>query len=420
MKKKNIQRDFAAAALLNERLTVPSTCFELSNLPEVKYICCHEDVFAQLLAEQLQTALRKNGIDAEIIMSEEFKYLRMKKPDIQEWLHFSKAFGAYAFDPQECLLICTEAAAKAIKATCYGKAYFAVADWLRKTNLSQKYFILSGDEHYGLRRLKNADFVVCYDDDVTSAFQAAQLWWSLSTMYGDLGPSGCRRKFLCVGGKGVMSGLLYKELMAGEERQTEGMMLRKTALMLWLSPEDIIVCDNGNNTGENLREMAETIGDKTAIVAVTQRLSLVLYMSQKKQQPQLKLDYFVIWQDLSDTCQYLNGMRFCSSKPILHYWAHVLRRWYLYADAKYGFMLPVYGVDQETKEAAEQLERKYVVKQRNSPLKAFLQMLPFMAVLLFYSRRARQEYNITVRQWRRQLRIYGEATSLSRQENAQK
>lgn len=67
-------------------------------------------------------------------------------------------------------------------------------------------------------------------------------------------------------------------------------------------------------------------------------------------------------------------------------------------------MLPVFGVDQETEKRAARLQPKYVVKQRDFPLKAMWQMLPFVANLAVHGKRAQHEYNINVRQWQKELR----------------
>ena len=399
---KNLKRDFADAEFLNSRLVVPSTCFDLSRLPKgIRFICCHEDVFSMLLAANLQTAFEKEGENPQLIVSENFSVLVSSNPSIKEWMRFDSRFHDCMALPEECLFIANRAIAQSRQKRGW-KGNFAIVEDFQNNDFC--FEPLSIGNKNIVRHLKNVDFVVCYDDDVTSAFHAARLWWQLYSLYGWCGPSGERRKVICVGGKGLMSSRLYKTLMKNEKHQTEGRLLARTMRHLFVSADDIIICDKGSNTGENLQEIAEVLGDKTAVAAVTQRLSLILFMSQKQQQPQLKLDYFVIWQSISESCMYLNGMRFASAKPILHYWAHVLRRWKNYSAEKNKFMLPVFGIDGETEKHAARLQPKYVVKQRDFPLLAFFQMLPFMVDLAINGRRAQQEYNIVLRQWQKNLK----------------
>lgn len=402
--KKNLRQDFADAEFLNSRLIVPSTCFELDGIPTVKLICCNEDVFSMMIAKQLQNVLEKNGISVQIIASEEFRVLVSPLPSIKEWIAFDNRFHDCMAKPRECIFVANRVIAQNKQRGDFSEACFVIVESFKNNSFAIHDFVQTRKGSYGTSTLKNADFVVCYDDDVVSAYHAARLWWQLYCLYGKKGPSGERRKFVCVGGKGLMSSRLYKCLMKGERRKTEGQLLAKTAIRLYIQPKDVIVCDKGSNTGENLREIAEIVGDKTAIAAITQRLSLILYMSQKQQQPELKLDYLVIWQSVDETINYMNGMRFAFRKPILHYWAHVLRRWKIYSSKECKFMLPVFGVDRETERCAARLQSKYVVKQRDFPIKAMWQMLPFIVDLVLHGRRAQFEYNVVLRQWQRELK----------------
>ena len=84
-----------------------------------------------------------------------------------------------------------------------------------------------------------------------------------------------------MGGKGKLSTFLYS--------QTEGQMLKATVKNLYVEEGDIIVLDGGNNTGDNLKALNHKIGSDVAIVAVTQRLSAILYASQEFQFPNMKL-----------------------------------------------------------------------------------------------------------------------------------
>ncbi|MBS4773760.1 MAG: hypothetical protein KHX55_05755 [Proteobacteria bacterium] len=403
--KKSFKQDFKDAEFLNSRLIVPSTCFKLSCLPTVRFICCNEDVFSMLIAAKLRDVFEKQGVFVQVVVSESFGVLVSACPGIKDWIAFESRFHDCMTQPENCIFVANRTIAQSKqKNENFANAYFAIVEDFKTNSLTPGSFIDAKDTMHGLRKLKNADFVVCYDDDVTSAYHAARLWWQLYCTYGKTGPSGEKRKFICVGGQGLMSSRLYKSLMKNEARKTEGRLLAKTVQSLYVSEEDVIVCDKGSNTGENLEEIAQVVGNKTAVAAVTQRLSLILYMSQKQQKPELKLDYFVIWQSVSETCSYMNGMRFASAKPILHYWAHVLRRWKNYSAEKNKFMLPVFGVDQETEKRAARLQPKYVVKQRDFPLKAMWQMLPFVADLAVHGKRAQHEYNINVRQWQKELR----------------
>lgn len=407
---KKLEKDFLAAQLLNNRLAIASTCFELEMIPKAKFICCHEDLFSILVAKQLKDHLKRQGHDVRICVSERFEGLVKDNPNAKDWVRFSGKLHDLSIDPKETIFVSTKAVAREKLSSEYQNSYFAILERFRDTEIPLGTFIESKDAQHGIRRVKNVDFIICYDDDITSALYATLLFWHLYDRFGPYGPSGEVRKIVCVGGRGLMSKFLYRSLMKGEQRKTEGKLLKKVCMRQQVPEEVIVVCDNGNNTGANLNEIEAVIGNKTAIVAVTQRLSMILYMSQQQQKPDLELDYFVIFESVKDTCKYMNGMRFCNCKPILHFWAHVYRRWRIYSRGKEIFMTPVFGVDEDIEKSAELLQDKYFAKQQGFEVRGLWQMIPFLVDLLFNGKKAVKEYEAEMERWNKNvLRTYAES-----------
>ena len=84
-----------------------------------------------------------------------------------------------------------------------------------------------------------AKYLVCIDDDITSAFYAMDLYHQIHTLY-EYYPT-----ILCVGGKGMLS------RHTNEKGVSEGKKLRRICLELGARNSDIKVLDKGTNTGLN-------------------------------------------------------------------------------------------------------------------------------------------------------------------------
>lgn len=110
--------------------------------------------------------------------------------------------------------------------------------------------------------VKRARYVVCIDDDITSAFYAMYIYHLIFSTHG------YHPFILCVGGKGMLS------KYTNEKGESEGMKLSRVCVELGADPNLITVLDNGTNTGLNCldiyRQVAKNPGK--VIICVTMRL----------------------------------------------------------------------------------------------------------------------------------------------------
>lgn len=126
-----------------------------------------------------------------------------------------------------------------------------------------------------------------------------------------------------------------------------------------------------------------------AIVAVTQRLSAILYASQEFQFPNMKLLRLTIYEKVDETLKWLNGMKLRSGEPALHFWAHVIRRCDAYESK---FMIKLEGIDAQARISGEQLQKKYLIKQPGHMLRTIMQYIPILADLLRHRQDVRSDY----------------------------
>lgn len=111
-----------------------------------------------------------------------------------------------------------------------------------------------------------ARYLVCIDDDITSAFYAAYMYHLIYKVHG------YHPFVLCVGGTGMLSKYTNKK---GE---SEGMKLRRICMELGVAATDISVLDRGTNTGLNCLDIYKHLAKNPGrtIFCVTTRLSLRL------------------------------------------------------------------------------------------------------------------------------------------------
>lgn len=376
-----------AAKYLNGHLFVPSDCFKFF-LPHVfMAIVSGKDLVSINLALSLAEQIKeKVDVEPRVIISEKFNDL-----DSNGFCRVSELLNNLNGEklcPNETLLVTTEGNVQILKDLQVFVGYSFVSRQRLMTQKDHDYrnFILFGDRKWeGTKLLCNFDYVVAYDDDPTSAIVVVKdLWWDLYHRFGVNGPSGKRRKLVCVGGCGKMSSFLYRKLMPGK-KLSEADLQKITATLMYVSPEDIITVSGGRNTGDNLRNLSGVIGGTTAIMAVTQRLSAIVKYSQTYQFPEMKLSYYTIYEKAEQSMKLMNGMALAGGKPLLHYWAHVVRRWESYSDtsASQRFMSPVIGIDEIIEANAEYLEKRYLIKQPGWSVQKVLQYVPILWDLFF-------------------------------------
>lgn len=375
---KKINSDCEAAEWLNERLLVPSNCYEITAVPDVDKVIISGDLISWEIFYQLQKAKP----DLEPIMVGNYDVVDDKGDEV---VLEGVPGGLYKIDYSRVLIICGKSFYKKAAAGLFyqgmKEAYFLI----------RKQFMENADGFCLYRKRENAvtlgkklvnvDFLVVYDDDMISAAKASLMWYKLMDLFGEKGVNGKRRKIICLGGKGAMSKYLYRE--------TEGELLKNTLIKLRIQSEDIVVLDGGSNTGENLRVLNQKINGQKAMIMVTQRLSAIFKYSQMQQFPEMDIVYCTIYQSLEDSCHLYNGMALYYRLPILHFWAHVVKRIKSYEGK---FMAKVPGIDWRFEHMSARLQKRYVIKQPGHRLRTILQLLPILRDLRGKREMVRRDY----------------------------
>lgn len=366
-----LKKDFEIAERLNSSLTIPSDCFDLSYFFRVSCIVCADDVFAIEVAKFLRENFEKYGLYPQIIVRSDLALLSHGELDLDEWWRLVSKILEIPFEPQDILLVGRKEIADYAASDVVLKGIkVAVIEKFMQNDCGSRTFLSYDGEMHGIMKLQNCDYFVLYGDDVTIVKDAKKIWELLKLMHGDKGPSGEMRKIIYLGGRSKFSELLYSHLI-NEKHLSEAAMLQKVGKQVFVFGASAIVLDQGNNIGSLLYDLQQTIGDKKAIMFLPQRYSLIVKYSQKQQFPKLNLRYLVRRETVEESCRYLNGMKFCNAKVALSFWAHVLPRWEKYSkpQAKIAaFMIPVFGVSDELRQEAKNLENKYLLKQRKYAL----------------------------------------------------
>ena len=212
-------------------------------------------------------------------------------------------------------------------------------------------------------------YIVCIDDDVTSAIYASKISALHKKTYG------YTPVILCVGGKGLMSRWTHN--------MSEGAYLAYCCHKMGIPQNGTKVLDKGKNTGDNIKAIAKQVGDSkgNVLFVVTKRLSLRLNLSMQKQAPDINARYFVIDETVFEACKWYNGKRLGGGEMMLHELASILNR----CDAYSGtFQVPVpFEVSSEVREAADYLAKNYKLKL---PKKNFRSVLQFIRLLIAIKR----------------------------------
>lgn len=227
-----------AARYLNAHIMAPSNCFDLIDVPSVSQIICGNDLPSRMIARQLAEVIRKQTFVYPVIYSgPEFALLDMAKDVDSQAENFVSLLCKGGFNLEETLIVARMDMFLTLRGNArLNNVLFCIRDYfMSDKNFAYKPFLTRAEsmpKYFGGKRLKNCDYVVVYDDDMTSAFEGAKLWWELKRLYDDNGPSGKKRKLICLGGKGKLSTFLYS--------QTEGQMLKATVKICMSKKETLL------------------------------------------------------------------------------------------------------------------------------------------------------------------------------------
>lgn len=251
---------------------------------------------------------------------------------------------------------------------------------------------------------KKYDRLACVDDDVFSAFIAAWYYHAEAKIH----------KFYpkvdVIGGYGLMSGIINPKKKG--KRLSEAEMLRYVLIRLGVRPQDIeIVCSKGTNTGQNLSGYAEDLvkigAEKQEILfCLTKRLAGRFYLTQIKQQPQLKTSYVWLTPDWGEM-QLYNGKGLAGGRPYFSEAASIYDRYLRYADPKPGrpqFMAMLdKALPQEVIEAGEYLCSKHRLKIPRFSLLKLGQFVLAYGDFLMHRGTCRRNLEDNIRHWQDQL-----------------
>lgn len=222
-----------------------------------------------------------------------------------------------------------------------------------------------------------AKYLVCIDDDITSAFYAMDMYFMIYQCYGYY------PKLLCVGGVGPLS------KYTNENGVSEGMKQAYACRRLGAREESIVVLDNGTNTGLNLKDIVFEVAKEpgTVIMCLTERLSLRLKLTLEylpHQYPEISeqlmeqmfekgVYYYVPEQKLSEqmavfNCKGLaNGVMFFSEIASIY---DRIERYSGKLQAPLDFEVP-----QEVVDAAHRLAKAYRLKMPGWNLRKLIQFV---------------------------------------------
>ena len=238
---------------------------------------------------------------------------------------------------------------------------------------------------------KSYAFFIVYDDDITAVLKSMHLY----RYFKQKNPA---MKMVVVGGEGLLSVafdvMRFSFNLCGQkmahmrlQRETEAERLKRIALLLGATENDIIVADGGHNTTENLQQMSKIASGKKSLVVSTQRLAMVFKQSADFQCNQhsdqfdcLPFDYdlYVIHQSVSEILRWYNFQAAADGRVALHFFASLVRRFEVY-DGK--FLNKPKEPTPEVLEADALLRSRFLIKQRLSgfkKLRAYTQYIPIL------------------------------------------
>lgn len=255
-------------------------------------------------------------------------------------------------------------------------------------------------------KVVDAQYLICVDDDITSAFYAADIYHQIYQTYGYY------PIILCVGGVGPLS------KYTNNKDESEGKKLARVCEKLNVLPNHLIVLDKGTNTGLNCLDIYNTVAGKCwkMIMCLTMRLSLRLKQTFEYLDHQYpdKVDasslaklvsatyYYVPEESVEDMMHMYNCKGLCKGAMLLSEIASIYDRTYRYAGE---LQKPLdFDITREVAEAALRLAKKYPLKINMYCFNGIWQFIWAYFSILRNKRRIKQATGFALREWRVELK----------------
>lgn len=222
-----------------------------------------------------------------------------------------------------------------------------------------------------------AKYLVCIDDDITSAFHAMTLYFMIYQCHGYY------PKVLCVGGVGPLS------KYTNQNGMSEGMKLAYVCKRLGADESSVLVLDNGTNTGLNLKDIVLEVAKEPGMtfMCLTERLSLRLKQTLEylpHQYPEISeqlmkqmfkngVYYYVPEQRLAEQMNFFNCKGLANGVMYFSEIASIYDRIERYSGT---LQAPLdFEVPQEVKDAAHRLAKAYRLKMPGWSLRKLMQFV---------------------------------------------
>lgn len=255
-------------------------------------------------------------------------------------------------------------------------------------------------------KVVNAEYLVCVDDDITSAFYASDLYFQIHQTYGYY-PT-----ILCVGGVGPLS------KYTNAKGESEGRKLARVCETLGVLSSHIKVLDKGTNTGLNCLDIYCEVANRGAriIMCLTKRLSLRLkqtfeYLDHQYPKKVSKISlakvvdstfYYVPEEAVEDMMQMYNYKALCKGALLFSEIASIYDRTYRYVGK---LQKPLdFDITRETAHAALHLAKKYPLKINMFTFNGLWQFVWAYCSIIRNRKHIKLATSVIIREWRSELR----------------
>lgn len=250
--------------------------------------------------------------------------------------------------------------------------------------------------------LLRPNYVVAVDDDMASAKNAAFIAVKCYKQFGYW------PKVLCCGGIGMLSKYLNRQ--PDGSIISEGRKQAITAAKLGIPESALVVLDSGTNTGANLKEVADVVGNSRdkIIFCPTKRLSLRLERTVANLTVQfpgtqpLNDFWYVPDESLDDMLRLYNGKGIVGGLPLLSEAAALYDRMVRYCGGKFMAKL-LKEIPEEIHQAGKYLVKHYPVRVSRIPLSAPLQFGKMYWAVKKNAGAISQDLEMQILKWREEL-----------------